>query len=199
MLEPITDGKRPYTIVSVDMEATGPACPPRYSMLSLGAVAYNQKGQEIDTFYRKLHELPGAGRDPDTMVFWQGFPDAWKEARKFKEPPELVTKDFVAWAEKFPNPTMMCYPAGYDFTWVYWYMMRFVGRSPFGFVCIDFKSVAATILGRPYRSVAKRNMPKEWFKGCDHHDHTALTDARGQGMAYFNMLAWAEAQKEKNA
>ena len=36
----------------------------------------------------------------------------------------------------------MCYPAGFDYPWVSYYMHKFLGDDhPFSFACIDIKSV----------------------------------------------------------
>ncbi len=84
---------------------------------------------------------------------------------------------------------LLAYPAGFDFLFVYWYMMRFVGRSPFSHSCLDIKTMAMTLMkGKSYRNATKRNWPKRWFFGCDKHTHKAIDDAREQGKSFCNML-----------
>ena len=46
----------------------------------------------------------------------------------------------------------VAYPAGFDFLFVYWYLIHFVGRSPFSFSALDMKTYAAALLKLPYRN-----------------------------------------------
>src|SRR5437588_384493 len=80
------------------------------------------------------------------------------------------------------------HPAAYDFMFVYWYLIRFAGESPFSHSALDVKSYAMAVLGTEYRASVKRNMPREWFDDLP-HTHVALDDARGQGALFCNMLA----------
>ena len=75
----------------------------------------------------------------------------------------------------------------YVFLFVYWYLHRFVGRSPFSFAALDLKSVAFGLLGGEFRSISKARMPKGWF-GATPHSHVALDDAIGQGELLLGML-----------
>lgn len=52
--------------VSVDTEADGPV-PDRYSMLSLGAAAFDCGEELRSAFETNLETLPGALQHPDTM------------------------------------------------------------------------------------------------------------------------------------
>ena len=82
----------------------------------------------------------------------------------------------------------MGYPAAYDFLFVYWYLMRFAGESPFSHSALDIKTYAMAMLKKNYRAVMKRTMPRRWF-GTRPHTHVALDDAIGQGELFCNMLA----------
>ena len=96
---------------------------------------------------------------------------------------------YVAWLKALPGkPVFVGYPAGFDFLFVYWYLIRFAGESPFSFSALDIKSYAMAVLGRPFRETTKRNMPREWFSGRP-HTHKALDDALGQGELFCNILA----------
>ncbi len=59
---------------------------------------------------------------------------------------------------------------------VYWYLMRFVGESPFSHSALDVKSFAMAVLKTDYRESTKKNMPKHWFDKLP-HSHMALDDA----------------------
>ena len=82
----------------------------------------------------------------------------------------------------------VAYPAGFDFLFVYWYLIRFVGESPFSFSALDMKTFAMALLKSEYRVVSKNNMPKRWFDPLP-HTHVALDDAIEQGALFCNMLA----------
>jgi hypothetical protein len=94
---------------------------------------------------------------------------------------------FSGWVRKYPRPTGLCYPAGFDFPWVYYYCHRFMGNSPFGFQALDIKSYAAAVLKVPYRDATKKNMPREWFEGLPRHTHDGRDDAIEQGMLFFKI------------
>jgi ATP-dependent Lon protease len=91
-------------------------------------------------------------------------------------------------------PTCVAYPAGFDFLFVYWYLIRFASESPFSFSCLDIKSYAAATLNVPYRQATKKNMPKSWFKNLPPHTHKGLDDAREQGLLYLNIVKHRESQ-----
>jgi hypothetical protein len=45
---------------------------------------------------------------------------------------------YVAWLKTLPGKTVFVgYPAAYDFLFVYWYLMRFAGESPFTHQALD--------------------------------------------------------------
>ena len=97
--------------------------------------------------------------------------------------------DYVTWLEALPGkPVFVAYPAGFDFTFVYWYLIRFTGRSPFSHSALDIKTLAMARLGVGFRDATKRNMPREWFDPVP-HTHVALDDAIEQGALFCNILA----------
>ena len=96
---------------------------------------------------------------------------------------------YVVWLKGLPGkPVFVAYPAGYDFLFVYWYLMRFAGESPFSHSALDIKTFAMALLKTEYREATKRNMPRKWFDPLP-HTHVALDDAKGQGALFCNMLA----------
>lgn len=175
--------------VSADVEADGPI-PGQNSMLSVGAAAYTADKQLLGTFSRNLVQLPDATTDPDTMRWWQTEgKEAWHVCRHDPQDPARVMNDYVEWVRSLPGkPTFVGYPVGYDFMFVYWYMMRFVGSSPFSHSGIDIKTYAMALMDTTYNGSSKKNMPKRWF---DKHTHThvAVDDAIEQGALFCNMLA----------
>lgn len=173
--------------VSTDIETSGPIMP-RHSILSLGSAAFLADGSLVDTFSANLQELEGATYHPDTLKWWESQPEAWDACRKNARPPKEVMVEYHKWLKALPGlPVFVAYPAGFDFTFVYWYLVNFVGDSPFSFSALDIKSYAAALLHRPYRECTKKNFPRRWF-GNTKHNHTALDDAIEQGQLFINML-----------
>jgi hypothetical protein len=105
--------------------------------------------------------------------------------------------EFVRWVKGLPGkPVFVGYPVAYDFMFVYWYMMRFVGESPFSHSALDIKTLAMAALGKEYREATKRNMPAAWF-GKAPHTHVAVEDAIGQGELFCNVLAAVRGMGDK--
>ncbi len=178
---------KPEIYVSVDVETDGPI-PGPHSMLSFGAACFAADGTLLGTCAANLMPLEGAAPDPETEVFWQQNQDAYAATRLDCSPPVEAMTRFVDWVETLPGkPVFVAYPAGFDFTFMYWYMMRFVGRSPFSFSALDVKSYAMAKLGLAFRETAKRSMPRDWFTDAP-HTHVALDDAIEQGRLFINML-----------
>ncbi len=177
----------PEIYISTDIETDGPI-PGPHSMLSIGSAAYTADKQLLSTFSANLETLEGAVADPKTAEWWATQPAAWAACRKDLETPESAMANYVVWVKSLPGkPVFVAYPAGFDFLFVYWYLIRFVGESPFSHSALDIKSFAMAMLKTDYRSSTKRNMPKHWFDKLP-HSHIALDDAIEQGALFCNML-----------
>ena len=173
--------------ISTDIEADGPI-PGPHSMLSIGAAAYTADKVLISTFSANLETLPGAQPHPKTAEWWATQPEAWGACRKDLELPEPAMTRYVTWIKSLDGkPVFVAYPAAYDFMFVYWYLMKYVGESPFSHSALDIKSFAMAVLKSNYRDSTKRNMPKRWFEDLP-HTHVALSDAIEQGALFCNML-----------
>lgn len=174
--------------MSTDVETDGPI-PGPHSMLSLGSAAYAADKTLVSTFSANLELLDGAAGHPDTMAWWATQPEAWAACRTDPRPATEAMHAYVDWLDGLPaRPVFVAYPAGFDFTFVYWYLLRFVGRSPFSHSALDVKTFAMAMLGTEYRRSTKRAMPKHWFDPLP-HTHVALDDAIEQGALFCNMLA----------
>ncbi len=187
---PIVKRMNQEIYVSTDVEADGPI-PGPYSMLSFASAAYTADKKLIGTFEANLETLLGATAHPETAKWWQGQPEAWAACRENTEDPERAMTRYLTWLEELPgSPVFVGYPAAYDFLFVYWYLLKFTGKSPFSHSALDIKTLAMCLLGKGYRESTKRNMPKRWFDYLP-HTHKALDDALEQGALFCNMLAEA--------
>jgi hypothetical protein len=179
---------KPEIYVSTDVETDGPIPGPN-SMISFASIAFSRSGKELSQFSANLRPLKGARRDKKTMHWWKGRPRAWLAATRLPEEPALVMKRYVRWLDSLPGtPVFVAYPLLFDMMFVYWYLMKFVGRSPFSHSGIDIKSMAFAALGSVrYRDVLKSRMPQRWRPSNVKHRHVALVDAREQGHLFFEI------------
>ncbi|AGY56811.1 DNA polymerase III, alpha subunit (gram-positive type) [Gloeobacter kilaueensis JS1] len=174
--------------VSTDIEADGPI-PGPHSMLSFASAAYQADKTLVDTFSANLELLEGASGHPKTMAWWQTQPVAWEACRSDLQPPEQAMRAYSDWLKALPGkPVFVAYPAGFDFTFISWYLYRFTGDNPFSFAALDIKSFAMAMLKTDFRSTVKNKMPGRWFDPLP-HTHIALEDAIEQGALFCNMLS----------
>src|SRR5262249_53109438 len=171
--ETVTVSVMAEVYVSTDVETDGPIPGPN-SMLSFASAAYLPDKTVVGTFTANLELLPGAQADPGTMSWWKQHPEAWAAARRDLQEPAPAMHRSLSWLKSLPGkPVFVGYPAGFDFLFVYWYLIRFTGESPFSFSALDIKSYAMAVLKTEYRASVKRNMPKRWFDSLP-HSHVAL-------------------------
>lgn len=162
-------------------------------MLSFGSAAYLADKTLVSTFTANLEALPEAESDPKTMEWWATQPEAWEACRTNLETPETAMQRYLTWLKSLPGkPVFVGYPVAFDFMFVYWYLIRFTGESPFSHSALDMKTLAMALLRVGYRDSTKRRMPRRWFDDLP-HTHFALDDAIEQGALFCNML------KELNA
>lgn len=182
--------KREELYFSVDIETDGPI-PGCNSMLSFGCVVFTENGEEISSFEANLEILKKAAADPDTMKWWKTQPEAWKACRRNLQEPHKALQSFVIWVEKVCadkyKPVMVCMPSGFDFLFMYWYMIKFAGKSPFSFSCVDMRTYVMAMRKTEYKKTGKRYWPKRWFPKLS-HTHVAVEDAREQGITFINMM-----------
>ncbi|CAL9597894.1 3'-5' exonuclease [Streptomyces sp. enrichment culture] len=187
---------KPSRYISVDIEADGPI-PGPYSMLSLGAAVagvqdaegFTPADPERDTFYRELRPI-SEDFVPEALAV-SGLDR--ERLRAEGAEPAVALAEFADWVREVSagaQPVMCGYPASYDWTFLYWYLMRFTGGSPFGHSgCLDMKTLYATKAGLPLRAVAKGTMPRELLSRR-RHTHHALDDAVEQAELFANLMTW---------
>lgn len=175
--------------ISTDVETDGPI-PGHHSLLSIGSAAYTTELQRIATFSANLETLPGATAHPDTARWWATQPTAWAACRTALEPPNVAMHRYVQWLNTLPGrPVFVAYPAAFDFMFVYWYLMHFVGISPFSHSALDLKTLAMAILKTDYRKSTKAMMLRHGLAApAQTHSHIALEDALEQGELLCNLL-----------
>jgi hypothetical protein len=177
--------------VSIDVETFGPA-PGLYSMISLGAAAFERDGAELGTWSANLHELPGAIRHPETMAFWEQHPEAWALATENPMWPIDAMRSFEAWVAALGGkPIAAAWPAAFDFAFVNYYCHRFVGSNPLGFDCLDMRSLAMGLTySRGYYDLRERQFDaiQQEVDREALREHVAVDDAIEQGRLLIALL-----------
>src|SRR4051794_2059245 len=138
----------PDIYISADVETDGPI-PGRYSMLSLGlAVAATFDGTTFTphdpaaaTFYRELR--PIADEWLPEAIAASGL-DREALAREGTEAKVAMAEaaDWVMSVAGDARPVLVGYPVVFDWMFLHWYFIDFVGASPFGFSgALDIKTI----------------------------------------------------------
>jgi hypothetical protein len=78
-----------------------------------------------------------------------------------------------------------------DWTWLYWYFVRFAGgASPFNHSrCFDVKTALSVKARRTVSTSGRDQVPAELL-GKTKHTHHALDDAREQAEIFANLFDW---------
>jgi oligoribonuclease (3'-5' exoribonuclease) len=181
--------------ISIDVEADGP-CPGVNSMLQFGAVFYDADGNVLYEYLANIYPIEGAVQNPETMDWWtkqeEKNPGLWESMMQDRVTAKVAMERFQTAVKRFAgalraSPLVVAYPAGFDFTYTYWYLCKFLGQSCVGFSALDMKTMAMCLINRSYHDSSKRRFPRSWFNPDFKHTHNALDDARGQGYNFFKM------------
>ena len=191
--------KTTRTYISIDMEADGPY-PGPHSMLSIGAVAIiGDNREDWPTFKVNLQPLEGATQHPNTMRWWEDYPEAWEAATTNPQDPKAAMQQFLDWIYTLPvGPKCACIWPCWDFMWVHWYFEHRHGHDPLGFAYMDMKSYAAGMLNIPFGKSQKSNFPDEWFRAQEGIGHDALDDAMDQAVMFHRIMLSQKERERKN-
>lgn len=108
--------------------------------------------------------------------------------------PEQAMTEANEWVNSIAQdskPVLVAYPLSFDWTWLYWYFVRFSPLgSPFGYSrCFDLKTAFAVRGGLPISRAGRSNIPEAL--GSGHlHTHNALDDAIEQAEIFANIFEW---------
>ncbi|MCK9529503.1 MAG: exonuclease [Gammaproteobacteria bacterium] len=177
--------------LSLDIEADG-RVPGISSMLSFGLAAYDMDKNYLGSFERNLDLLPNAKPHPETEKFWEDNQEAYDITRINMVKPYDAMMDCSKWINDIRQtfkgkPTVVGYPATFDYMFYNWYMCAFLGNNAMGFGALDVKSYAMAMLKKTFRNTTKRAMPREWFDAFP-HTHVAIEDSLEQGALTINMI-----------
>jgi DNA polymerase III epsilon subunit-like protein len=180
------DGDVPESeiLISVDVETSGPT-PSTGSLIAIGACPVDRP--EL-TFYRELRpepEIPWDHRTEEAHGLTRTYLD-----QNGADPGDAI-RNFSEWIETISdgrNPVMVGVNVSFDWMFIADYLMRYVGRNPFGIAPLDLKSL---FMGR-YRverwaDTSKRNILQR-IKVDLPHTHNALDDARMQAQVCAQLM-----------
>jgi hypothetical protein len=182
---------------SADVETDGPI-PGPFSILSLALVyAGTFDGEHFipphdhqRTFYRELKPI-SENFQPDALRV-NGL-DRDKLLRE-GEDPELAMTDASRWIRSIAGeakPVLVAYPLSFDWSWLYWYFVRFGAEgSPFNHsLCFDMKTAFAVKASVPI-SEAGRSKILPSLRSQRKHAHHALEDAIEQAEIFSKIFQW---------
>jgi hypothetical protein len=88
------------------------------------------------------------------------------------------------------KPVFVGFNATFDWMFVHWYLVHFVGANPFGISGLDIKAYYMAALGKTrWSDTAKKNIEVQ-FRSTLPHTHNALDDAREQAELFAKLIAF---------
>jgi len=110
------------------------------------------------------------------------------------ESPEMAMTEACRWIKEVAGsgrPVLVAYPLSFDWTWLYWYFIRFSREgSPFDYSrCFDIKTAYAVKAAVPI-SEAGRTRIYPSLRSKHVHSHHALDDAIEQAEIFANVFEW---------
>lgn len=194
---PVTDASAADVYFSADVETDGPI-PGPFSMLSFAfvyagcfdGVRFQRPLQFDQVFYRELRPISAEfqlealrvnGLDRDRLLH-----EGMEPQRAMDE-----AADWIRTIAGVREPVLVAYPLSFDWSWLYWYFVRFSANgSPFSYSrCFDVKTAFALKAGVPI-AAAGRSKVAAHLRSDRHHTHHAVDDAIEQAEIFANLFEW---------
>lgn len=157
--------------ISVDIEASGPI-PGEFSMLSIGACNIYKPEQ---TYYALLKPAGAKVDDEALAVTGLSLEELWIDGLN----PEEAMENFRDWIIATCNgglPVFVGLNAGFDWSFVNYYFVKFIGKNPFGFAPLDIKAMYMGAKHCSWRETRSSTMKKALGATLE-GTHNALDDA----------------------
>jgi 3' exoribonuclease, RNase T-like len=191
-----SNGRAVDAYFSADVATDGPI-PGPYSILSFGLVyagvfdgsLFTQPENYAQTFYRELRPISEEFQSDALRV------NGLDRNRLLKEgaSPDSAMAEARRWIEGIAGeaqPVLVAYPLSFDWSWLYWYFVRFTGASPFNHsLCFDIKTAFAVKAGIPIAEAGKSKLLPS-LRPRGKHTHHALEDAIEQAEIFANVFQW---------
>src|SRR5579862_1815781 len=180
---------------SADVETDGPI-PGPFSMLSFALVyAGSFDGKQFrrpDKYEHKLYlELRPVSDNFQIEALRVNGIDRERLCSEGAPPEEAMT-DACRWVKKIAGvaqPVLVAYPLSFDWSWLYWYFIRFSNDgSPFDYSrCFDIKTALAVKAFIPISQAGRSRIDPSLQPG-HRHTHNALDDAIAQAEIFANVF-----------
>lgn len=180
---------------SADVETDGPI-PGPFSILSFAIVyAGSFDGvhfQRPESYDQRLYkELRPISEDFDPEALHINGLDRRRLCLEGEDPERAMTET-CRWVNRIADPAqpvLVAYPLSFDWTWLYWYFVRFSAEgSPFGYSrCFDIKTALAVKEAIPI-SEAGRSRIDPSLRSRHPHTHHAIDDAIAQAEIFANVF-----------
>lgn len=182
---------------SADVETDGPI-PGPFSMLSFALVyagrfdgrAFARPEAYDRCFQAELKPISEQFEDDALRV---NRLDRERLCREGQDPEKAMT-EAARWVRSVAGsarPVVVAYPLSFDWTWLYWYFIRYSTEgSPFDHSgCFDIKTAYAVKAGVPIALAGRRQMDAV-LRPAGAHSHDALEDAIEQARIFANLFEW---------
>jgi len=182
---------------SADVETDGPI-PGPFSILSFGmAYAGSFDGKQFKrpisydrVFYKELRPISNDFQVDAMRVNGLNRNRLISEG----ENPKTAMDEAYSWVTRIAGnakPVLVAYPLSFDWTWLYWYFVRFSANgSPFDYSrCFDIKTALAVKAEIPISEAGRSKLPRG-LAPSRQHTHHALDDAIEQAEIFANLFEW---------
>jgi hypothetical protein len=182
---------------SADVETDGPI-PGPYSMLSFAIVYAGsfdghrfKRPQNYDKIF--YTELKPISKEFEPEALRVNGLDRVRLCMEGESPETVMTRAFD-WVMKIAGrarPVLVAYPLSFDWSWLYWYFIRFSqSGSPFEYSrCFDIKTALAVKAGIPISEAGRSRIPPALLSKHK-NTHHAIDDAVAQAEIFANVFEW---------
>lgn len=182
---------------SADVETDGPI-PGPFSMLSFAIVLAGsfdgtrfERPKNYDQYYyTELKPISDQFQEEALKV------NGLDRVRLLREGnlPEKTMDEAFDWVKAHcgnANPVLVAYPLSFDWSWLYWYFIRFSSKgSPFGYSrCFDIKTAFSVKSGIPICRAGRARLDPSLGSNVA-HTHHAIGDAIEQAEIFANIFEW---------
>jgi hypothetical protein len=182
---------------SADVETDGPI-PGPFSMLSFALVYAGRfdgvRFERPPTFDQSLYlELKPISDQFEEEALQVNGLDRERLCREGALPEAAMT-EAARWVKTIAGnarPVLVAYPLSFDWTWLYWYFIRYATESsPFSYSsCFDLKTAFAVKAEIPIAQAGRNSLLPNLRSGR-RHTHHALDDAKEQAEIFANIFEW---------
>lgn len=182
---------------SADVETDGPI-PGPYSMLSFALVyagsfdgaVFDRPKQYDRVFYKELQPISDRYQEEALDVNRLDRNDLKENGSK---PGDAMDEahSWVASMSGNKRPVLVAYPVSFDWTWLYWYFIKYSKNgSPFNYSnCFDIKTALSIKTNTPISGSGRSKLPIA-LRSKRAHTHFAIDDAIEQAEIFANVFEW---------